>query len=62
MVRSSRDVSVGRRCFRAWRERVTVCVDNLVLVTSLVPRLPSNGGRGGDLKMLFPSSWSNIES
>ena len=50
-------MSVGRRCFRAWRERVTVCVcvDNLVLVTSLVPRLPSNVG-GGEVKMLFPSS------
>ena len=44
-------MSVGSRCFRAWRERVTVCVDNLVLVTSLVPRFPSNGG--GNSKWSF---------
>ena len=52
-------MSVGSRCFRAWRERVTVCVDNLVLVTSLVPRFPCN--RGGDLKILFLSIlWESL--
>ena len=52
-------MSVGSRCFRAWRERVTVCVDSLVLVTSFVPRLPCNGG--GDLKILFPAIlWESL--